>query len=155
MPLVNPAAARAILEYQGTVAQAVQSIMKHVVAEKSEEKHTNKNIILLLWLYDDKLLCKDLICNRLIEKLHAMASTDANMKQRPNSRCIYRTWLQGMVRGEDNTCPIILEKMTFNLFCITSICKGNGDIVQEKHGTLPYWHEMYCCKSQGRKWRQP
>eukprot|EP00957_Ditylum_brightwellii_P031492 2387978-Ditylum_brightwellii.AAC.1 len=42
MPLVDPADVRAVVAYEGATTQAVQTIMKFVVAEKSEEKYTNK-----------------------------------------------------------------------------------------------------------------
>eukprot|EP00957_Ditylum_brightwellii_P212186 15367052-Ditylum_brightwellii.AAC.1 len=61
MSLVNTADMRAVVEYQGTTTQAFQSIMKCIVTEKSEEKYTNKNITLMLWLYKNKSLCKELL----------------------------------------------------------------------------------------------
>eukprot|EP00957_Ditylum_brightwellii_P012840 970290-Ditylum_brightwellii.AAC.1 len=88
--------------------------MKCVVAEKSEEKYTNKNITLLLWLYDSDSLCKELLQGRFIEELHAVAEADANRNHRPKSRHICKTWLNNMVQGEDKACPNILDRMMFN-----------------------------------------
>eukprot|EP00957_Ditylum_brightwellii_P117288 8945363-Ditylum_brightwellii.AAC.2 len=61
MPLVDPATVRVVVAFEGTTIQAVQIIMECVVAEKSEEKYTDKNITLLLWLYDNDLLRRELL----------------------------------------------------------------------------------------------
>eukprot|EP00957_Ditylum_brightwellii_P092506 7044556-Ditylum_brightwellii.AAC.1 len=65
--------------------------MKCVVADKSLEKYTNKNITLLLWLYNDDNLQEDLLQDDLIVKLHAVALDDAGTKHRTKSRHICRT----------------------------------------------------------------
>eukprot|EP00957_Ditylum_brightwellii_P169549 12904819-Ditylum_brightwellii.AAC.1 len=79
---------RAVVECQGATSEAAQTIIKLVMTEKLEEKYTNKNIILLLWLYNDKALPEYLLQDRLVDNLHAVTSDDANKKIRPKSRNI-------------------------------------------------------------------
>eukprot|EP00957_Ditylum_brightwellii_P083135 6320770-Ditylum_brightwellii.AAC.1 len=85
--------------------------MKCVVADKSLEKYINENITLLLWFYNDDNLQEDLLRDDLVVELHAVASDDAGTMRRTKRRHICRTWLTSMKQGDDDTCPIVLEKM--------------------------------------------
>eukprot|EP00957_Ditylum_brightwellii_P087217 6638833-Ditylum_brightwellii.AAC.1 len=60
----NDGVVTAIVQYQGRATEEVQKIMTFVVAAKSEEKYLNKNIMFLLWLYDDNLRQK-VLCDAI------------------------------------------------------------------------------------------
>eukprot|EP00957_Ditylum_brightwellii_P064286 4878522-Ditylum_brightwellii.AAC.1 len=72
--------------------------MNCVVADKSEEKYTNKNITLLLQFYNNNKLWGDLLKDKLVGKPHAVAWDDAKTKRRPTSRHICKTWLKNVVQ---------------------------------------------------------
>eukprot|EP00957_Ditylum_brightwellii_P162259 12354769-Ditylum_brightwellii.AAC.1 len=89
--------------------------MKNFVVDKSEEKYTNKNITLMLWLYNDVSLCDELLHDTFVDELHAVAEANAGTKRRPKMQHVCKKMLSTIQQGEDN-CPLMLQKMTFNIF---------------------------------------
>eukprot|EP00957_Ditylum_brightwellii_P207596 15353675-Ditylum_brightwellii.AAC.1 len=96
----------ALVTYQGTATTDVQDIMKCVVANNSVQKYTNKNIMLILWLYGDNGLSKDLLDDWTVEKLHITVTEDRTKKSRPAARHVLKTALNALQKGQDN-CLIL------------------------------------------------
>ena len=93
--------------------------MKRVVAEKSNISYRNNNIILILWLYDNEEVREDVLSDWMVEKLHRANSLDSSSERttrsRPAARLVCKQVLDNMNKV-DNNCPIVLNKLTFNLF---------------------------------------
>eukprot|EP00957_Ditylum_brightwellii_P073276 5569902-Ditylum_brightwellii.AAC.1 len=70
-------------ENRGATAAAARSIMKCVVADRLEEKYTNKNIMLLLQLYNNDRLCKEVLHNTFVDELNAVEEDNEVTKMRP------------------------------------------------------------------------
>eukprot|EP00957_Ditylum_brightwellii_P097208 7403541-Ditylum_brightwellii.AAC.1 len=122
----------ALEQYQGATTAAMRNIMKNVVVDKLEEQYTNKNITLLLWLYDDASLRDELLCDTFVDELHAMAEANAGTKRRPKMQHVCKKLLSAIQQGEDN-CPLMLQKMTFNIFLhyLTMQKKSKGKLLPQ------------------------
>ena len=105
----------AIIAYQGRPTNVVETIMKRVVASKSESKYKNDNTTFILWLYDNQELREDFLQDWFVTQLIEKEKIDANTKGSKNMRAICKLDIDGMNKTDSNS-PIILQKITFNLF---------------------------------------
>jgi hypothetical protein len=110
---------QAIIAYQGRLSQAVEAIMNRVVADNSIVTYRNNNIILILWLYDHENYREDVLRDSFVEELIVADSSDqataGTRRKRPAIREVCRKALDN-INTVDNNCPVMLEKLTFNLF---------------------------------------
>eukprot|EP00957_Ditylum_brightwellii_P164341 12511314-Ditylum_brightwellii.AAC.1 len=83
----------ALVTYQGIATTTVHDIMKYVIADNLVHKYTNKNIKLILWLYNNNGLCEELLCDWVVDELHITIAEDGMKKSRPAARCILKTTL--------------------------------------------------------------
>eukprot|EP00957_Ditylum_brightwellii_P011057 838417-Ditylum_brightwellii.AAC.1 len=112
---INSNAVTALVQHQRATTAAVRKIMKNVVADKSEEKYINENIMLLLWLYGDESLHNKSLHNMFVDELHAVTEAGAGTKRRPKMRNVRKKALSAIQQREDNY-PLMLQKMIFNIF---------------------------------------
>ena len=126
----------AIIPYQGRPTHAVEQIMKRVVAVNSNVSYRNNNIILMLWLYDNEEYREDVLRDWMVEKLDRATSSDqatnGTRRSRPAVREVCRKALDNINRADDN-CPILLNKLTFNLFShyLTTRKNKNGEYLSK------------------------
>ena len=107
----------AIVDYQGRSTNAAKQIMKRVVASKSESKYKNENTTFILWLYDNQYLREEFLQDWFVMQLIEKEAIESNKKGQKNTRSICKLDLDGMNKTDINS-PIILQKITFNLFRI-------------------------------------
>ena len=100
----------AIVAYEGRPTAAVEAILNQVVSSGTQDNYANHNIDLILWLYEKEDLREELLKDFMVERLNA-----AEEKGRKEMRASCKAALNAMNKSDDN-CPIVLEKMTFNLF---------------------------------------
>ena len=105
----------AIVACQGRPANVVEQIMKRVVASNSESKYKNDNTTFILWLYVNQDLREEFLQDWFVTQLTDKYVIDENTKGRKNMRAICKLALDGMNKTDSNS-PIILQKITFNLF---------------------------------------
>ena len=109
----------ALIPYQGYPTQAVEQIMKRVVVVNFNVSYCNNNIILLLWLYDNEEYREELLQDWKVYRLNRVASsnqpTNGTKKSCPVVREVCHKALDDINKADDN-CPILLNKLTFNLF---------------------------------------
>ena len=79
----------AIVTYQGRPTNAVEQIMKRVVASKSESKYQNDNTTFILWLYENQDLREEFLQYWFVTQLIEKETIDANTKGRKNTRAIF------------------------------------------------------------------
>ena len=126
----------AIIAYQGRPSAAVEQIMKQIVSKNSDTLYRNNNIILILWLYGNEELREEVLRDWMVEKLHRTVNeddaTDASRKNRPAARAACKEALMNINKVDDN-CPIILKKLTFNLFShyLTTRRNKKGDYLSK------------------------
>ena len=89
--------------------------MKRVVASKSESKYKNENTTFILWLYVNQDLREEFIQDWFVTQLIQKEAIEANKKGCKNTRSICKLALDEMNKTDINS-PIILQKITFNLF---------------------------------------
>ena len=105
----------AIVANQVRPKNVVEQIMKRVVASKSELKYKNDNTTFILWIYDNQDLREEFLQEWFVRQLIKKYVIDANTKGRKNMRAICKLAIYGMNKIESNS-PIVLQKITFNLF---------------------------------------
>ena len=126
----------AIIPYQGRPTQAVEQIMKRVVADMSNASYCKNNIILMLWLYDIEEMREELLCDWMVDRMNRVSSSDeatnATRRSRPAVRAECRKALDEISKADKN-CPILLNKLTFNIFShyITTRKNKNGDYLSK------------------------
>ena len=125
-----------IIPYQGRPTHAVEQIMKRVVAVNSNTSYRNNNIILILWLYDNEEYREDVLRDWMVERLDRATSSDqatnGTRRSRPAVREVCRKALDDINKADDN-CPILLNKLTFNLFShyLTQRKNKNGEYLSK------------------------
>ena len=109
----------ALIPYQGRPTHAVEQIMKRVVADKSNTSYRNNNIILMLWLYDNEEMREEVLRDWMVDRLNRATSSDeatnATRRGRPAVRAECRKAIDNINKADQN-CPILLNKLTFNVF---------------------------------------
>lgn len=83
--------------------------MKNIVAKNSSNKYDAENVKLLLWLYNDEKLREEILRDSLVDSLNEASPSERDMRK------ICKIALNAVEKGADN-CPILLQKLTFNIF---------------------------------------
>ena len=97
--------------------------MRHVVLPKTKEGYLNRNVNLVLWLYDNEAICKEFLKAWMVDAMNTADNLDKALvslqqhqsRKRANLRKHVKEALRVMNKSDDN-CPLILEKMSFNIF---------------------------------------
>ena len=146
---------QAIIPYQGRPTEAVEQIMRRVVSHNSSVSYRNNNIIFLLWLYDNEETREELLQDWMVEKMDRAVSldeaSDRSRRSRPAVRRVCKQALDN-INKTDKNCPIVLTKLTFNLFShyLTTRKNKKGNTCQ-KLGMLDLeWSETYLSYEWGR-----
>ena len=84
--------------------------MNQVVYSGKQENYANHNADLILWIYEKDEWREALLRDWMVECIN---TAEAEGKKAIRATCKYV--LNAMNRSDDN-CPILLAKMTFNLF---------------------------------------
>ena len=127
---------QAIIQYQGHLTTVVEQIMRKVVANKSRILYHNNNIILILWLYDNEEHREEVLCDWMVEDLNRADSldqaTNGTRRAYPVVRTVCKKALDS-INKVDNNCPILLNKLTFNLFShyLTTCKSKKGEYLSE------------------------
>ena len=100
----------AIIAYEGRLKEVVEAILNQVVSIGMQANYENHNADLILWIYEKDKWSEALLRNWVVERLitakdEGKKSMRANCKGALNAKSI-----------NDDNCPILLGKMTFNLF---------------------------------------
>ena len=107
------------MPYEGRPTQAVKTIMKRVVLVNSSVLYRNNNILFILWLYDSDEMREEFLQDWMVEKMNRADSldqrTNGTRRSRPAVREVCKQALDS-INKTDKKCPIILNKLTFNLF---------------------------------------
>ena len=121
-------------------------VLKRVVASKSESKYKNDNTTFILLLYNNQDLREEFLQDWFVTQLIDKEAIDTNTKGCNNMRSICKIALDGMNKT-DNSSPIILQKITFNLFShdlTTRRNKGGGFLPKEGYsGVSSAFVHMY------------
>ena len=84
--------------------------MNQVVSSGTQEKYSNHNVDLILWAYDKDEWREALLRDWMVERL---VTVEAEGRKLMCDTC--KAALKAINRNDDN-CPIVLEKLTFNIF---------------------------------------
>ena len=104
------AESNAIIAFEDQPTQQVAAILKNVIADRTEKAYATHNTTLLLWLYDDETLRENILKDWMVEALH-----QAKQSSRSHMKKACKKALMDMDKTYDK-CPIVLEKLTFNVF---------------------------------------
>ena len=99
-----------LIAYEGRPTAEVEAILNQVVAKGTQGNYINHNMDLILWIYDKEDWREELLKDWMVERLNEVED-----KGRKEMRAICKEALKAINRSDDN-CPIVLEKMTFNIF---------------------------------------
>ena len=127
-----------IIAYQIRPTNVAKQIMKRIVASKSESKYKNENTTFILWLYVNQDLREEFLQDWFVTQLIEKEAIEANKKGRKNMRSIYKLALDEMNKTDINS-PIILQKITFNLFSHylkTRRNKGRGFVSKASYSVV-------------------
>ena len=103
-------ASNAIIAYEGRPMAVVEAILTQVVSSGTPTYYANHNADQILWIYEKnkwrEALLRDLMVERLItDKAQGKKAMCSTCKDALNT-----------VNINDDNCPILLAKMTFNIF---------------------------------------
>ena len=138
----------AIVPYAGRPTTVVQEIMNKFVSSRSVTRYTNENVLLMVWLFDEdaEMYLHDWIVERMV-KAHE-TDEEASTQQRKHLRAVCKEALAN-VNKIDNNCPIILEKITFNVFShfLTTRRNRHGNLLSKSaygsiRSALMYLHKL-------------
>ena len=103
-------ARNAIVAYEGCPTAVFEAIFNQVVSLSTQENYASYNSDLILWIYEKGEWREALLSYWMVERL--ITVEDEGKK----AMCAtYKDVIKEINRNYDN-CPILLEKMTFNLF---------------------------------------
>ena len=108
MPLKQ--ASNAITAYKCRPTTVVKAILNQVVSSGTQANSANHNADTILWIYERGEWREALLRYWMVERL---ITVNAEGKKAMRATC--KDVLNSMNRNDD-ICPILLEKMTFNLF---------------------------------------
>ena len=108
-------ASRAIVAFEGEATSSVQKIMANVVTETSGERYNGENITFLLWLFNDDTFREELLHDWFYENMILAEKEDEEKDIKRTMRAVCKNALEGVRKGASN-CPVILSKLTFNVF---------------------------------------
>ena len=103
-------ASNAIVASEGRPTTVAEAILNQVVSSGTQENYANHNVDLILWIYEKDEWREALLRDWMIERL---ITIEAEGKKAIRATC--KSALKEISINYDN-CPILLEKMTFNLF---------------------------------------
>ena len=103
-------ASNIIISYEGRSTAVVKAILNQVVSSGTQANYANQNADLILWIYEKDEWRKALLRDWMVERL---VNTKAEGMKAMRATC--EDALNAIKRNDDN-CPILLKKMTFNLF---------------------------------------
>ena len=103
-------AINAIIAYEGRLTAVIEAILNRVVSSGAQANYSNHNADLILWIYEKDEWREALLRDCMVERL---ITEEAEGKKSMCATC--KAVLKAIHRDDDN-CPILLEKMTFNLF---------------------------------------
>ena len=93
--------------------------MKMEVAENSNTSYRNNSILLMMWIYNNEELREEVLHDWMVEQMNRVDSldqaTNGTRRNCPTVRQAYKKALHDINKA-DNNCPIILCKLTFNMF---------------------------------------
>ena len=118
---------------------AVLDVMRSSISPESYDKYMGQNINFMLWLYNNDELCEDILHDWMIEKLHAAKreddSSDATKKSLTNQRKACKEAIDGIRKGDSSTFPLIIQRLTFNVFShyLTTKKKKDGSYLSKSH----------------------
>ena len=69
----------AIIPFQGKPTAAVQEIMKQIVADRSKMRYNNKNVHLMMWLFDSDSLNEALLYDWALEWMRKAHGKDTDL----------------------------------------------------------------------------
>ena len=117
--------------------------MRNVVADKSSYGYCNHIINFFLWIYDNDELREVILRDWMVEMLHVAKREDdgehGTKKKRINQRAVCKEAINSIVKGDGDTYPILLEKLTFNIFShyLSTKKKKNGNYLsKESYGGI-------------------
>jgi len=107
----------ALVSYQGRPTNAVENIMRKIVADNSAICYRNSNITFILWIYDNEEIREEFLHDWMVNQLIDAEAEDNILcsKNRKHVRAVCRAALESINKNDDN-CPIVLSKLCFNLF---------------------------------------
>ena len=103
------AATNSLVAYEGLPSNEVRSIMRRVVAKNSTEKYNLENVKLLLWLYNAEDLREEVLRDSFVDRLNEASPSLHDMRK------VCKEALHAVEKGANN-CPIMLQKLSFNIF---------------------------------------
>ena len=103
-------ASNTIIAYEGRLKAFTKAILSQVVSSDMQTNYENHNADLILWIYERNEWREALLSNWIAERLMT-AKTEGKKVMHATSKYA----LNAMNRNDDN-CPILLVKMTFNIF---------------------------------------
>ena len=124
----------ALVLREGAPTAAVEEIMRSIVSNRSSSGYDNQNTAFIMWLYDDHNLCEVVLRDWMVERLHVAKREDdinsSTKKQRINQRMTCKQALHSIKKGDKTTYPIVLEKVSFNIFShyLTTTKKGKNGL---------------------------
>ena len=103
-------ASNIIISYEGRSTAVVKAILNQVVSSGTQANYANQNADLILWIYEKDEWREALLRDWMVERL-----ITAEAEGKESMRAASKDALNAINRNDDN-CPILLKKMTFNLF---------------------------------------
>ena len=119
--------------------------MKQIVVDKLNIKYHNNNIIQILCLYNNEEIKEEVLHDWIIDKLNRATSSGEAMTAattrttRPAVRAECQKALDEMNKA-DNNCPILLNKLAFNVFLTTQ--KNKKGKYHSKAGYGQIWSSL-------------
>ena len=103
-------ASNAIIAYEGRLTAVVEAILSQVVSSGTQTNYANHNAYLIFWIYEKDEWREALLRGWIVERL---INAEAEGKKAMRATCKY---VLKVINTNDDNCPILLAKMTFNLF---------------------------------------
>ena len=98
-----------ITTYESPLTAVVEAILNQVVFSGTQANYANHNADLILWIYEKDEWREALLRNWMVERL---INAEAEGMKSMRATCKY---LLNAININDDNCPTLLEKMTFNL----------------------------------------
>ena len=101
---------KAIVAYKGFPNDVVESMLSQVVSSGTQVNYANHNVHLVIWVYEREEWSEELLRNWMAERLVA-SKEKGNKEMRATLKAA-----QEEVNRNDGNCPVVLEKLTSNVF---------------------------------------
>ena len=111
----------AIIPYRQAPTTEVQQIMRRIVADSSFGNYNNHNTNFVIWLYKNEELREETLRDCFLEKIYEAEREDSVSNRSPHHRrsavrLVIKNALQNISKEDKTSCPIMLQKISFNLF---------------------------------------